>query len=209
MRVQNGILVALAALTVASLINSEFPADQYLHHVPTVLALVVLYASRRFFPMSTTAFVLVALFLLLHIIGARWVYSNVPYVLWVERLFGVSMAAHMDAERNHYDRFVHMAFGLLITFPIYEQLAPRLRAHRVWALGLTVTIILAVSALYELVEWSLAVTLASDAAHRYLGQQGDIWDGQKDMSLAFAGAVLAMTLTALYHAVRGREPYLR
>jgi putative membrane protein len=85
--------------------------------------------------------------------------------------------------RNHFDRLVHFAYGLCLTMIL------RLKPLR------SLEIVLATSALYELFEWGVAVTLAPGMAEAYNGQQGDIWDPHKDMTLALLGAIVAVVAT--------------
>ena len=128
----------------------------------------------------------------LHTLGGRYAYSNVPYDDWARALSGTSLSDAMGWTRNHYDRLVHFAFGALSVIPVAEiarrwgGLSPRGAALTVvaWAL--------AISCLYEIFEWLLTIVAAGETADRYNGQQGDIWDAQKDMALATLGAILLL-----------------
>ncbi len=196
-RYQTALIIGLVVFAAITLVRPIFPRDQALQHIPTALSVIALYASRYRCRLTDLSATLIVAFVALHVLGARWVYSNVPYDAWCEALFGADITERMGLSRNHYDRFVHGCFGLLITAPVYEVLTRYVQAHRAWRLVLAVSIILALSMVYELAEWALAVGVASDVADRYLGQQGDIWDGQKDMALASLGAVAAALLVAL------------
>ncbi len=130
----------------------------------------------------------------MHILGARYLYSNVPYDDWANRFLGISISEHFDWNRNHYHRAVHFMFGILMMLPLTD-LAPRAfesrRTHRaVWAFLLIMTI----SAIYEIVEWLIAILMSPDAAEKYNGQQGDMWDAQKDMALAMLGSFVSAPL---------------
>lgn len=194
----------LLAFFVASCIAPPYHEFLLMQHAPTVLALGLLaYASNRF-AISRFSFALIALFLALHMLGARYLYTYVPYDAVAERLFGVSVSDLFDWRRNHYDRLVHFAYGLLMAVPIQEferrHLGLSLRVSSVLAMEC----ILATSAAYELIEWLVAVTFTPRWADQFLGQQGDIFDGQKDMALAAAGALLSIGL-ALVVARRRSE----
>ncbi len=137
-------------------------------------------------PMSNRAILCVWLFLLLHTLGARWIYSYVPYDEWVRALTGW----HIGEGRNGYDRFVHFACGALLTLPIAEMA----RRERSSGLFVALAMIGLVSAVYEIFEWALTIVAAGETADYYNGQQGDVWDAQKDMALALAGSLVAITV---------------
>ena len=124
---------------------------------------------------------------MLHCVGARWLYSHVP---GGERLTLFSLGG--PDGRNHYDRLVHCASGLLLTPPIAELAARSGGLRRGWAAGFAACAVLAVAALYEVFEWTLTALLNPAYADRYNGLQGDAWDAQKDMALAALGAALAL-----------------
>ena len=104
-----------------SCINAASPPDLLLQHTPTVVFLVVLIATAIRHPLSNLTYTLLFLFFLLHLVGARHLYSFVPYDDWSEELFGVRIADIFGFRRNHYDRLVHLCFGLLILYPAEES----------------------------------------------------------------------------------------
>lgn len=134
-------------------------------------------------------------FLCLHEIGAHFTYAEVPYETWIEGLTGTTLAAEFGMRRNHYDRLVHFAFGLLLTWPIREFLLQTAPVRGRWSYLLPVALVMAAAMTYEVAEW-LAVALFAEegAGAALLGMQGDPWDSQKDMALGAAGAMLAMTI---------------
>lgn len=131
-------------------------------------------------------------FLALHAIGARYIYSYVPYDQWSQHLCGVTISSVFGWERNHYDRLVHFSFGLLLAHPTREIFERNELARGIWSRYFALEFIIAASAVYELAEWFVAILFAPDWADRYLGQQGDMWDAQKDMALASCGAIIAL-----------------
>jgi putative membrane protein len=167
---------------------------------PVVVALAALAAlrlGRSRTGLSRTAWVALFLFLLLHEIGAHYTYSLVPYRHWVESL-GLPLG---DGGRNHYDRVVHFAYGLLVAQPVAELLAARAGLAGKALLATTVAWIAFGSMLYELVESAAAMVFGGDLGIAYLGTQGDAWDAQKDMVLALCGSVLWGCLRAAREAV--------
>ena len=193
-RVQAAQLAVVVAAAVVLSWNPRWPRDMALQHVATALTVVLLVASARRCPLSNTAFTLTALFLLLHVFAARWVYTFVPYDDWTEQLFGFRLGASLGWRRNHFDRLVHFAFGLCMFAPFREAYARLARPGRGWASWFALELIVAASVLYELCEWGVAMVFAPDVADRYLGQQGDAWDAHKDVALGLAGGLLAWIL---------------
>ena len=196
--------LALAVLAlVASWIEPPYPREMFLQHLPTVALLFALpYAARRV-PLSDPAFACLAAFLLLHVLGARYIYSYVPYDRWSEALSGVNLTEAFGFRRNHYDRVVHFFFGALWVRPVQEICVRRFGVPRRFAWYTAFEFVLAFSMVYELFEWGLAVVLSPAKADAYNGQQGDVWDAQKDMSLALLGACLALLVIGVR---RFREP---
>lgn len=192
--VQAAMLLAVVAVLVRSCFGAPYPADLALQHVMTVAALIALAASIVWFPLNHGSLATMLLFMLLHVVGARYLYSYVPYDLWAEQLIGVNISQTFGFERNHYDRLVHFSFGLLIAWPVREVVLRYLGAPRGWSYYLVIDFIIASSALYELAEWVVAIGLSPEAAENYNGQQGDIWDAHKDMALAAGGALLSMAV---------------
>jgi putative membrane protein len=151
-----------------------------------VPALVWGHARLRF---SNGAYLCLFLFFCLHEVGAHYTYSEVPYREWLP-LLDVT-------ERNHYDRLVHFAYGLLVTpslFQVFEAYAP---ARAAWRWLLPATSMFGHSVIYEGVEWAAAELFGGDLGVAYLGTQGDEWDAQKDMLLAALGTVLSLCAIAL------------
>jgi putative membrane protein len=168
-----------------------------MQHVPTVLgAFLLAYLSNRFF-ISRLSFSSIILFLALHTLGARYLYSYVPYDLWAEHLFGINITRAFGFTRNHYDRLVHFSFGLLLAVPIQEVERRYLRLSVAVSSVLAIECIIATSASYELIEWLVAIVFTPDWADKFLGQQGDMFDAQKDMALAASGAVLSICILGL------------
>lgn len=193
-------LAALAAMLVLAQIGQPYPSTAWLHHLPTALLLVATPALLRRWPLSDGTVVAVVLFLALHTLGGRWTYSNLPYDDWARMLTGATISETFGWQRNHYDRLVHFAFGLLLYAPVRELALRYGRTGPILAGSIAIGFVVAVGGLYEIVEWLLTLTAPADVAGDYNGQQGDLWDAQKDMALALLGALLA----ALWLRVRTR-----
>ena len=169
------------------------PVEQAMHHSLTVLGLIALALVQRRRLLPYPSMVLILVFLALHSVAARWIYSFVPYDDWTQGLFGVRLSDVVGWRRNNFDRLVHLSYGLCIG-PVLFRWLRETRACR-WAALAAVEIVLSTSAVYELFEWAIAMTLAPGAAEAYNGQQGDMWDAHKDMALATGGAIIAVLLT--------------
>jgi putative membrane protein len=165
--------------------NPPWPAEQALHSSLTVVALIALGWVHKRAGLSVRAWIWALIFLGLHTIAARWIYSFVPYDDWTDALLGIRLSDVFDWHRNHFDRLVHFAYGLCLTMML------RMRPLR------CLEIVLATSALYELFEWGIAISLAPGMAEAYNGQQGDMWDPHKDMALALLGAAVAVTVQSI------------
>lgn len=159
----------------------------------------VLALTQSRFVFSNLSYGLIFAFLVLHAVGSHYTYSAVPIGAWLRDLF--------ELERNHYDRVVHLVFGLTLAYPLRELSLRRIHAHDIWSYVVPILAILSMSSAYEIIEWWAARAVDPEVGLAYVGAQGDIWDGQKDMSLALIGAVVAMSITALLRRRTGREPY--
>lgn len=194
---QRLMLAGLAVLLVLVQVKQPYPAVAPLHHLPTLaLVLAAPFLLRRH-PLSDPALACIVLFLVLHTIGGRYTYANVPYDAVASAIAGHSLSEIFGFTRNHYDRLVHFAYGLLAVLPVREALARHAGLERRTALYIAAESVLAVSALYEIFEWLLTLTMEGTLATAYNGQQGDLWDAQKDMALAGLGALLAAGALAM------------
>jgi putative membrane protein len=160
--------------------------DWFLENILALGLIVVLIATYREFPLSDLSYILLAVFLTLHSIGAHYTYSKVPLGFWIQDLW--------DLERNHFDRIVHFLFGFLLAYPLRELFLRRVRVRGFWAYYLPISGIVALSGLFEIVESWIARLVSPELGVAYLGTQGDVWDAQKDMTMALVGAFLAIML---------------
>jgi putative membrane protein len=140
---------------------------------------------------------LIFLFLCLHELGAHYTYAEVPYDDWIRSLTGRSLNEAMGWERNHFDRFVHFCYGLLLAYPIREIFLRVANVRGFWGYFLPMDLTMSTSMIYELIEWAAAELFGGDLGMAYLGTQGDVWDAHRDMALASLGAFIAMSVTML------------
>ncbi|MBD1396565.1 DUF2238 domain-containing protein [Pontibacter sp. JH31] len=166
----------------------------------TLSMVVILVAFYNIFRFSDTSYTLIFLFLLLHVYGSYYQYADNPFGEWMKEQF--------NASRNHYDRLVHFGFGLLLTYPLYEIAVRGFKASVFLSCLLSLSLILSLSAVYEVVEWIVADLVYEGDAQgmAYLGMQGDIWDAQKDMALALVGGIIAMGLALLVRKQKRQGP---
>ncbi|MHC5002958.1 MAG: DUF2238 domain-containing protein [Planctomycetota bacterium] len=192
------VLAGLYALLFA--VTAIAPRDRQTWLLENAVALVCVAAlvliSRRL-PLSRISYTLIFVFLCLHTVGAHYTYSEVPYDEWMEALTGRTVSDLLGWERNHFDRFVHFCYGLLLAYPVRELFMRVAEARGFWSYFLPLEMVMSTSLLYELVEWAAAEVFGGEMGIHYLGTQGDEWDAQKDMALATLGAVIAMTTVAL------------
>ena len=184
----------LGFLAIAIIIASIQPLElssYILHQIGTVLMLIALFICFKKIGLSFYSFTLYLGFLLIHILGAHYLYSYVPYNEWILNTFHFDLNQIMGWSRTMYDRLVHFAYGLLL-YPFFLRLfqvwLPQLSAKVLFIL--VVQFVMASSLVYEWIEWLIAIGLSPEEAENYNGQQGDVWDAHKDMWIATLGSII-------------------
>ena len=163
----------------------------WLEVLPALVVLIVLFLTRERFPLTPLAYWLILIHSVILMVGGHYTYAEVPVGDWVRDLTG--------GERNNYDKLGHLAQGFVPAIVVREILVRNyVVAKRSWLAVIVVSICLAFSAFYELVEWWVAL-LSAEAAESFLGTQGYVWDTQSDMFLALLGAVLALLMLSRIH----------
>ena len=163
----------------------------WLEVTPALIALVVMAVTRRRFPLTTLAYLLILAHAIILMVGGHYTYAEVPAGDWVRDWLG--------GDRNNYDKLGHLAQGFvpaIVAREVFLRLG--VIARHGWLSLITVSFCLAVSALYELIEWWVAL-ISGEAADSFLGTQGYVWDTQSDMFLAMVGAILALLLLGRLH----------
>jgi len=163
--------------------------------IVTVVALLWTYPSS---PRSNLSYTLIVGFLVLHTIGGFYTYVRVPYDEASHAVLGVRLSKIFGWARNHYDRAVHFAYGLLVGYPLFELLELYARPVGAWSYVLSPALIMASSMIFEVLEWWMTELLGGGQGAAYIGAQGDEWDAQKDMALATLGSIITMVITALF-----------
>lgn len=163
-------------------------ANWYTENVLTVLLLIVLLTSYKKFKFSDLSYLMFGIYLLLHMYGAEYTYAENPFGFWLRDTLLLG--------RNYYDRIVHFSFGFLLTYPMREYFKNYFDWPNwvCWVLPCEIT--LSFSGMYELIEWLVADLFFPAEGIAYLGSQGDIWDAQKDMSIAFIASIFAVLVIA-------------
>jgi putative membrane protein len=176
-----------------------------LENVLVLLFVGGMLASHRRFMLSRVSYFLIFVFLSLHLIGAHYTYSLVPYDEGFRMLTGQSLDQLLGWERNNFDRVVHFSYGLLLAYPVREVFLRVAKLRGFWGYFFPLDITMSTSMLYELIEWGAAIFFGGDLGQAFLGTQGDAWDAHKDMALASAGALIAMLVTAVLNASLERD----
>ena len=172
-------LTVLAALIVSGISPYDRPT-WWLEVSPVLIAAPLLLASYRRFPLTELLYWLIGLHCLVLILGGAYTYARVPAGFWVQEL--------LDLARNPYDKLGHFMQGFVPALIAREILLRGgfLAAGRMLAF-LSLCVAMAISAVYELIEWAVAL-IAGGGAVDFLGTQGDPWDTQADMFWALIGA---------------------
>ncbi len=190
--VQRWWLLACLAGVPLSAVGAVYPPNTWLQVGPVVIGVVLGWWALRRWPLSNASVAWVCAFILLHLLAARWTYSSVPYDAWGQAVFGFSIDAALGFERNMFDRLVHFASGLCFARALVEIGMRYAGLTRRMAIVVMVLAVLAIGALYEIFEWMLTIGMNAEAADRYNGQQGDMFDAPKDMALALLGCLTVL-----------------
>jgi putative membrane protein len=184
------IVIFLAVLAWSGIGPHDYPT-WWLEVTPALVAAIVMWATRDRFPLTYLAYVLILAHCIILMVGGHYTYALVPAGDWLREVF--------DQTRNNYDKLGHFTQGFVPAIVAREVLL-RLGVvtRRAWLAFLVICVCLAVSALYELIEWWVAL-LSGTAADAFLGTQGYIWDTQSDMAWALFGAVSALLLLGTWH----------
>ena len=158
---------------------------------PAVIGLLVLALTWRTFRLTTLLYVLILIHCIILMVGGHYTYAEVPLFDALKPVFGF--------ERNNYDKVGHFFQGFVPALIAREILIRKNVIHSArWRNFFIVCFCLALSALYELIEWAVAVISAA-AAEAFLGTQGYAWDTQSDMAFALVGAITALVLLSRLH----------
>jgi putative membrane protein len=186
-------------------IQPTYRSDWLLENALVFVAIPLLVAMHPNLPLSKISYSLIFVFLCLHEIGAHYTYAEVPYDRWFESVSGKGLNQWLGWVRNHYDRVMHLFYGLLITYPVREIVLRVSRARGFWSYLLPVMILISTSTMFELLEWAAALVFGGDLGVAFIATQGDVWDAQKDLALAAAGSIGATVLIASVNSMLDRD----
>lgn len=184
-------LMVFFAVLIWSAIGPKDYLTWFLEVLPALIALALLVATRKRFEFTPLAYGLILVHSVILMVGGHYTYAEVPLFDWLKEVLGMA--------RNNYDKLGHLAQGFIPAIIAREIILRNdIVSGRGWLNFFVVTVCLAISAFYELIEWWVA-ELSGEAADAFLGTQGYVWDTQSDMALAMLGAVLAIALLARIH----------
>lgn len=187
----SALLLLVSAVFIWSGINPHDRFTWLLEVLPAILGFILLALTYNRFRFTTFCYLFIALHMIVLMVGGHYTYAQVPLFNWIRDAF--------DLSRNHYDRVGHFAQGFvpaLIAREILLRASPLQRGKLLFLI--VVCICLAISAFYEFIEWWVSIATGT-AAEAFLGTQGDVWDTQWDMFLAFCGAIVSQLLLSKTH----------
>ena len=188
------LLVICVIWTLALIASGISPYDRvtwFMEVAPVLIAAPIMMVTRTRLPLTTLVYVLIAIHGLILIYGGAYTYARVPLGFWLQELLGF--------ERNPYDRIGHLAQGFVPAMVARELMLRVFRIEGRKTLNfLVISVAMAISAFYELIEWWAAVVMGG-GAEEFLGTQGDVWDTQWDMFMALTGAILALLALGRWH----------
>ena len=184
------IIIFLSVLVWSGIEPHDYPTWG-LEVAPAIIVAAILWIKRERFPLTRLAYILILIHAVILMVGGHYTYAEVPIGEWLREAF--------DQTRNNYDKLGHLAQGFIPAI-IAREILIRYRVVNFpsWRNFLIVCVCLAISAMYELIEWWVAL-LSGEAAEAFLGTQGYVWDTQSDMWLALLGAVSALILLSGLH----------
>jgi putative membrane protein len=172
-------------------INPHDRADWALENLFPLGQLTAVIIAYRYFKFTRLSYYMIFFYLFVQSWGGHFTYAEAAPFNFLRDHYGLS--------RNHYDRFAHFMLGFLVSIPVREILMQVVKTSRRWLAFLTATVIIAIGAFYELIEWWVAVLATPNLGDKFLGTQGDIWDTQWDIFLALLGAVLTLAIFMRRH----------
>jgi putative membrane protein len=185
-----GIVIFISVFIWSGIHPKDYPT-WLLETAPAMIAFIAILATRRRFPLTPLAYGLILLHSIILMIGGHYTYAEVPLFDFIRE--------SLHYERNNYDKIGHFAQGFIPAIVAREIIIRNgVVNNRNWLNFFTVTICLAISAFYELIEWWVAL-FSEEGAEAFLGTQGYIWDTQSDMAFALSGAILALATLSRLH----------
>ncbi len=168
------------------------PFTWFLEVLPVFIGLFILFLTYTKFPLTSLLYILILIHMIILMVGGHYTYADVPLFDWIKEVF--------DQNRNNYDKVGHFAQGFTPAILAREILIRKdiVQGNKIWLNSIILSIVLAFSALYELIEWWVALAVGENA-EAFLGTQGYMWDTQSDMGYALFGAVVALVMLSKIH----------
>ncbi|HQR74717.1 MAG TPA: DUF2238 domain-containing protein [Sulfurovum sp.] len=185
-------LLVFLTVLIWSAVNPKDTLTWFLEVLPALIGFALMALSYKKFPLTPLLSVLILIHMIILMVGGHYTYAEVPFFDWMKEVF--------DQTRNNYDKVGHFAQGFVPAILAREILLRKhvIQGSKIWLNYSIVSIVLAFSAFYELVEWWVALA-SKESAEAFLGTQGYIWDTQSDMAYALLGAALALFLLSKIH----------
>jgi len=172
--------------------------DWIVENLLVEFALSILFFSRKWYQFSDLSYFCIFLFVLLHLYGAFYAYTQNAFGAWLQSTF--------ELWRNPYDRIVHFSFGLFMAYPFRELLLNKFKVSPRVSWLLPIEIAFSFGTLFELIEWGVSVVTTKETGETYVATQGDVWDAHKDILLAAIGAAITMLVTyMIYRRKKNKE----
>ncbi|HWO98061.1 MAG TPA: DUF2238 domain-containing protein [Bacillus sp. (in: firmicutes)] len=186
------LLLIVIAVFIWSVIKPSGYLTWALEVSPAVVGLIIVVTAYNKFRFTTLSYVIMAILAISMFVGGHYIYSKVPLFDWIKDVY--------DLKRNHYDRFGHLLKGLF-SIVLREILLRKTELTKgPWLFTIVTSMSLAISALYEIIEWLVSkITKGGKASKDFLGTQGDIWDTQWDMLWTLVGSIVALLLLSRLH----------
>ncbi len=184
-------------LWMSTLIGTTDLKNWFMENTLVILFLSLLAGTYKKFKFCDLTYTFIFVYLCLHVYGAMYTYAENPFGYWLKDVF--------HFQRNHYDRIVHFSFGFMLAYPMRDFFINKMKFPNWVGWILPIEITLSFSCIYEIIEWSVADVFFPEQGDAYLGTQGDIWDAQKDMFMAFCGAVAITILISFIRKIRNTK----
>jgi len=170
--------------------------DWIIENLLVVICLSLLVLSKKWHRLSDLSYLCIFLFVLLHLYGAFYAYTQNAFGSWLQNRF--------QLWRNPYDRIVHFSFGLFMAYPFREILINKFRVSTKASWLFPVWIAFSLGTVFEMIEWAVAEFTTKETGETYVATQGDVWDAHKDIILAAVGAAVCMTITYILTRKKNR-----
>lgn len=184
------LIISISIILILSAVNCHDLFTWFLEVLPVIIAEIVLVVTYKKFKFTSFTYMIIWIHALILIVGGHYTYAEMPLFNWLKDIFHLS--------RNYYDRVGHLAQGFVPAIVIREVfIRNKMIKNKAWTNFIVISICLAISASYELIEFAVAM-ITGEAADAFLGTQGDVWDTQWDMTCALIGSIFSIILLSKY-----------